>query len=350
MYISGEYHYEKNIYLTQLSDAAVKERSDYSAPQERPASPTPDASKISRAFLSLFPYLRWTDGNTNSRIEPEEIEPAGREHTDLLKTIDQNGDGVCYAEIEKYVSGDVKIDPDSSIPVIYDELISKGSCKLPYAPVLLVLNDHVPEEIANMGFYLKKEEQIKRGEIRTFGISKNGELSELPTNYGGKKFCLIVFPKDQTMTLNRLYVESMISHELVHARQYFSGLRMEQNSIYYLMYSSGKFGIKEIQSVRDTLPVALGEIEAYKHELLNAIPCGDSSRLQYFALHINSQIKYVDRALELFKEKGANDLVLTARSMLAEVLSKEEIRTINQNIKTASEKCLGDDPVFVVDQ
>lgn len=312
------------------------------------SSPPADISRLNMAFMPLFPYSVWRDINRDARIQLEEISPPLRSgYAQLLNRIDLNGDGVCYEEMRSYMSAGYEIDPDRNISVIYDDLVSKGAHQLEDAPVLIVMDDMVPEDILKMPFYSKAASLIKRGSIITYGISRDGSFSSSPTYEGAKKFVLIVFPKDKTLSLSRLYVESMISHELVHARQYISGKRMEFDSIYYFMHASGKFSEEEIRTVSASLPAALGEIEAYRHEMVNALPQGDLSRLQYFAIYLNSQMSDVERAVDMFKSKNAEGLVMLAASMLDEVMSNETAAMINGRIKSLADSRGETDPVLV---
>lgn len=317
------------------------------ASSRRPSSPAENASKLNRAFLSLFPFSVWTDHNSDLRIQPQEIEPLERVRAELLEKIDLNGDGISYEEMLRYLSAGRVVDPDKDVPRIYDDLAAVGSHEVAGAPVLIVMDDKVPEDIFKMPFYSKAASLIKRGSIITYGISRDGSFSSSPTYEGAKKFVLIIFPKDKTLSLSRLYVESMISHELVHARQYISGKRMEFDSIYYFMHASGRFAEDDIRAVSSSLPAALGEIEAYKHEMVNALPQGDLSRLQYFAIYLNSQMSDVERAVDMFKSKNAEDLVMLAASMLDEVLSKETAAMINARIKSLADSCGETDPILV---
>jgi hypothetical protein len=313
----------------------------------RVPSPAEDASMLNRSFLPLFPFSSWTDINADLRIQPQEVRPLDPARAELLESIDLNGDGISYDEMLRYVSGGRIVDPDKDIRQIYDDLAASGSHELAGAPVLIVMDDKVPRDILNMPFYCKAADLIKKGSIITYGISRNGGFSSSPTYDGAKKFVLIVFPKDKTLSLSRIYVESMISHELVHARQYISGKRMEFDSIYYFMHSSGKFSQDDIRNVSASLPSALGEIEAYKHEMMNALPEGDLSRLQYFAIYLNSQMRDVDSAIELFNSKNAQDLVKLIESMLDEVLPKESAAVINSKIKLLADSCGESSPVLV---
>lgn len=301
------------------------------------SSPPADISRLNMAFMPLFPYSGWRDINRDARIQLEEISPPLRSgYAQLLNRIDLNGDGVCYEEMRSYMSAGYEIDPDRNISVIYDDLVSKGAHQLEDAPVLIVMDDMVPEGIRSMAFYSGKSEVIKGGAIITFGISKNGTYSPLPVFEGSKKFCLIVFPKERTLPITRRYVESMISHELVHARQYISGRRSELDSIYYLMHRSGKFSEQRALLVSTSLSSALGEIEAFFHELEKAVPEGDPSRLQYFALYINSKMRDVNASVEIFRENNLGDLVVLTKDLLEDVCPEVKVREINSIIRSKS--------------
>lgn len=305
--------------------------SDSGDPAGRPsAGKKTDTSALNKIFTSLCPGSPWNDINLNGHIELLELSNVNASAIELFNRIDLNGDGISLHEIKSYTGCGADVEIQANTAVIYNALKANGSYKMKGLPVEFVTEDKIPAGAAEMESYTTLTGILKEGSLVTMAYSKgNGRVGRV-TEEGAKKLCLIVVPKFRLEPGSRANTERLIKHELVHARQYLSGKRAEFLSLNEFIARSGKFGLVDMEK---PLPRTICEIEAWKINLNDAVSDGDPYLMSDISRQLNSEIETVKQALNLFRDNNEDGLCDLLKSMLAEVLTQNEAKKINNRIE-----------------
>lgn len=298
--------------------------------EDRPASgKNIDTSSLNKAFTFLCPQSPWVDSNKNNRVELNELSYVNASTLDIFNVLDVDSNGISLDEIRSYSSPDSVVDINMDTSVIYQALKNSGCYRLANVPVEFITSDKLPEEVKKLAVYKTLPKMLGDGKLVTLAFSETEGHIGRSTTRGSDKLCLVVVPCDTLEYDTKENFQWLITHELIHARQYLSGKRIEFFSLSKFMNRIGKFDESYSNETAEKAALSLCEIEAWKINLKNALSSKDHSSVNYFIKNINRELDSVRAVLEDLKLKGAVELCPLLKSMLDDVMTDEEAKWLS---------------------
>lgn len=311
-----------------------------------------DVLKINRWVNILCPKADWNDQNNNSRIDSDELRPAAclspsekeeansnikNIYVPLIQKIDQNCDGASYDEIETYITPPINIDYDFDLDEVINGLKNEGNYKVPDQPILFATEDNLPEEI--------KTEVLK---TRSLGNHKSEFLNydcedgcyTWPTHSGKTKAAIILVSKKWLEKESDVHLKWGLKHELLHAKQWFSGEMDEWDSIVNEMIKSGKFtGHTDLKADLYKVfyfPNTFFELNVNKDLLLEylkppvLVEKDDIPSIQYICAEMNANLAKINGVISVCYLNNAEELVPLINGILEEAFPQTEIDELNK--------------------
>lgn len=308
-----------------------------------------DISIMNRWANYFFPMADWQDKNRNGRVEKKELQvpdvfmPISKKvenniaktYFPLLREIDKNNDGISFEEIQRYINVP-KIDFNKiDINAAVKSLKTTGQYKVPNMPVLLVTDDKIPEGIKNSKYYPLFMEVMGRGNAATMDFSVSGGQYIAQPLKNANKICVCVFPKRRIINEPEDSSEEVIRHELMHAKNRFNGETGKLGSISGFMSKNYAFIMrpKVLSSIEVALPKALSELGPTMYSIKRAVAKKNLQYISYFCRYINMQFYYINSVKSVFNAAKSFELVKVTDSMIADIVTKEEIDKLNKEME-----------------